>query len=97
MTQEIHRIRAGLMTHKIYLVTVHDFADPDVPTVRTYAYNAKWKAIRSGIKIINILFDTEPGKVRKELIQTFEHDTYTAARTTNGDFYEIWMDQLVVE
>lgn len=38
---------------KVYLITVHDFEDPDVPTVRTYAYDTKWKAIRSGIKIIN--------------------------------------------
>ena len=85
------------MTPKIYLITVHDFEDPDVPTVRTYAYDAKWKAIRSGIKIINILFETELENVKKELINTFENDTYTAARTTNGAFYEIWMNQLVVE
>lgn len=32
---------------KVYLITVHDFEDPDVPTVRTYAYDTKWKAIRS--------------------------------------------------
>ena len=82
---------------KIYLITVHDFEDPDVPTVRTYAYDAKWKAIRSGIKIINILFETELEKVKQELIHTFENDTYTAARTTNGAFYEIWMNQVVIE
>lgn len=85
------------MTPKIYLITVHDFEDPDVPTVRTYAYDAKWKAIRSGIKIISILFETELEDVKKELIHTFENDTYTAARTTNGAFYEIWMNQLVVK
>lgn len=85
------------MPHEIYLITVHDFEDPDVPTVRTYAYSTKWKAIRSGIKIINMLFETEPETVKKELIHAFKNDTYTAARTTNGAFYEIWMDQLVVE
>lgn len=85
------------MTQEIYLVTVHDFADPDVPTVRTYAYNAKWKAIRSGIKIINILFETELEKVKQELIHTFENDTYTAAKTTNGTFFEVWMNQLDVK
>lgn len=81
---------------KVYLVTVHDFEDPDVPTVRTYAYDAKWKAIRSGIKIINLLFETEPENVKKDLIHAFKNDTYTAG-TTNGTFYEIWMDQLVVK
>ena len=84
------------MTPKIYLITVHDFEDPDVPTVRTYAYNAKWKAIRSGIKIINILFETEPENVKKELLHAFKNDTYAAARTTNA-FYEVWMNQLNVE
>lgn len=84
------------MTPKIYLITVHDFEDPDVPTVRTYAYNAKWKAIRSGIKIINILFETEPENIKKELIHALKNDTY-AARTTDGTFYEIWMNQLNVE
>lgn len=84
------------MTPKIYLIIVHDFDEPDVPTVRTYAYNAKWKAIRSGIKIINILFETEPENVKKELIHAFKNDTY-AARTTDGTFYEIWMNQLNVE
>lgn len=84
------------MTPKIYLITIHDFEDPDVPTVRTYAYDAKWKAIRSGIKIINILFETELEKVKQELIHTFENDTYTAG-TTNGTFYEIWLNQVVIE
>lgn len=82
---------------KIYLITVHDFDEPDVPTVRTYAYNAKWKAIRSGIKIINILFETEPENVKEKLINAFKNDTYAAARTTDGIFFEVWMNQLDVE
>lgn len=53
---------------KVYLITVHDFEDPDVPTVRTYAYDTKWKAIRSGIKIINILFETELEKAYTQKI-----------------------------
>lgn len=84
------------MSHEIYLITVHDFEDPNVPTVRTYAYSAKWKAIRSGIKIINMLFETEPETVKKELIHAFKNDTYAAARTMNA-FYEVWMNQLIVE
>lgn len=81
---------------KVYLVTVHDFDEPDIPTVRTYSYNAKWKAIRSGIKIINILFEKEPENVKK-LIDAFKNDTYAAARTTDGTFFEVWMNQLDVE
>ena len=69
------------MTPKIYLITVHDFDDPDVPTVRTYAYDAKWKAIRSGIKIINVLFETEPEEVKKEG-ETKKKTTRKTTKTT---------------
>lgn len=85
------------MTPKIYLITVHDFDEPDIPTVRTYAYKAKWKAIRSGIKIINILFEAEPQNVKEKLIKAFKNDTYAAARTTDGTFFEVWMNQLDVK
>lgn len=31
---------------KVYLITVHDFEDPDVPTVRTYAYDTKRRKLK---------------------------------------------------